>query len=29
MGNVPDRQYDSPDGKNPTISRPVTFFYKS
>jgi peptide/nickel transport system substrate-binding protein len=29
MGNVPDRQYNSPDGKTPSISRPVTFFYKS
>jgi peptide/nickel transport system substrate-binding protein len=29
MGNVPARQYNSPDGKNPTISRPATFFYKS
>jgi peptide/nickel transport system substrate-binding protein len=29
MGNVPARQYNSPDGKNPTISRPVTFYYKS
>jgi peptide/nickel transport system substrate-binding protein len=29
MGNVPARQYNSPDVKNPGISRPVTFFYKS
>jgi hypothetical protein len=29
MGNVPDRQYNSPDGKTPGISRPVTFFFKS
>jgi peptide/nickel transport system substrate-binding protein len=28
MGNVPSRQYNSPDGKTPTISRPVTFFWK-
>jgi peptide/nickel transport system substrate-binding protein len=28
MGNIPARQYNSPDGKTPTISRPVTFFYK-
>jgi peptide/nickel transport system substrate-binding protein len=28
MGNIPSRQYNSPDGKTPTISRPVTFFYK-
>jgi peptide/nickel transport system substrate-binding protein len=29
MGNVPSRQYNSPDGKTPTISRPVTFFWKN
>jgi peptide/nickel transport system substrate-binding protein len=29
MGNVPARQYNSPDGKTPGISRPVTFFFKS
>ncbi|MGE3911399.1 MAG: ABC transporter substrate-binding protein, partial [Chloroflexota bacterium] len=29
FGNVPDRQYNSPDGKTPGISRPVTFFFKS
>jgi peptide/nickel transport system substrate-binding protein len=28
MGNIPSRQYNSPDGKTPTISRPVTFFWK-
>ena len=28
LGNVPSRQYNSPDGKTPTISRPVTFFWK-
>jgi len=29
MGNVPARQFNSPDGKTPGTSRPVTFFYKS
>jgi peptide/nickel transport system substrate-binding protein len=29
MGNIPSRQYNSPDAKTPSISRPVTFFYKS
>jgi ABC-type transport system substrate-binding protein len=29
MGNIPSRQYNSPDGKTPTISRPVTFFWKN
>ena len=29
MGNIPARQYNSPDGKTPGISRPVTFFFKS
>ena len=29
MGNVPSRQYCSPDAKTPSISRTVTFFYKS
>jgi hypothetical protein len=28
MGNVPARQYNSPDGKTPGISRPVTFYWK-
>ncbi len=28
VGNVPERQYNSPVVKNPTISRPVTFYYK-
>jgi peptide/nickel transport system substrate-binding protein len=28
LGNVPSRQYNSPDAKTPTISRPVTFFWK-
>jgi peptide/nickel transport system substrate-binding protein len=28
MGNVPSRQYNSPDAKTPSISRPVTFFWK-
>src|SRR5437667_8088105 len=28
MGNIPSRQYNSPDGKTPPISRPATFFYK-
>jgi peptide/nickel transport system substrate-binding protein len=28
MGNIPSRQYNSPDGKTPSISRPVTFFWK-
>jgi peptide/nickel transport system substrate-binding protein len=28
MGNVPSRQYNSPDAKTPTISRPVTFYFK-
>jgi peptide/nickel transport system substrate-binding protein len=28
MGNVPARQYNSPDGKTPSISRPVTFYWK-
>ena len=28
MGNIPARQYNSPDGKTPAISRPVTFYYK-
>jgi len=28
MGNIPSRQYNSPDGKTPTISRPVTFYWK-
>jgi peptide/nickel transport system substrate-binding protein len=29
LGNVPSRQYNSPDGKTPGISRPVTFFWKN
>jgi peptide/nickel transport system substrate-binding protein len=29
VGNVPSRQYNSPDGKTPAISRPTTFFFKS
>ena len=29
MGNIPSRHYNSPDGKTPGISRPVTFFWKS
>ncbi|MCC6175962.1 MAG: hypothetical protein IT305_11705, partial [Chloroflexi bacterium] len=29
MGNIPDRQYNSPDGKTPSISRAVTFYFKS
>jgi len=29
MGNVPSRQYNSPDGKTPGISRPVTFYWKN
>ena len=28
MGNIPARQYNSPDGKTPGISRPATFYYK-
>jgi peptide/nickel transport system substrate-binding protein len=28
LGNIPSRQYNSPDGKTPTISRPVTFYWK-
>ena len=28
-GNIPSRQYNSPDGKTPTISRRCTFFWKS
>ena len=28
MGNVPSRQYNSPDALNPSISRSVTFFWK-
>jgi len=26
--HIPSRQYNSPDGKTPTISRPVTFYWK-
>jgi peptide/nickel transport system substrate-binding protein len=29
MGNIPARQYSSPDGKTPAISRTMTFFFKS
>ncbi len=29
MGNIPSRQFNSPDGKTPGTSRPATFFYKS
>ena len=29
LGNMPSRHYNSPDGKTPGISRPVTFFWKS
>ncbi len=28
MGNIPSRQYNSPDGKTPGISRPITFYWK-
>jgi peptide/nickel transport system substrate-binding protein len=29
LGNIPSRQYNSPDAKTPSISRTVTFFFKS
>ena len=29
MGNIPARQYNSPDGKTPGISRPMTFYWKN
>ncbi len=29
FGNIPARMYNSPDGKSPGISRPVTFYFKS
>jgi peptide/nickel transport system substrate-binding protein len=29
MGNVPARQFNSPDGKTPGTSRPATFYFKS
>ena len=29
LGNIPSRHYNSPDGKTPGISRPVTFYWKS
>jgi peptide/nickel transport system substrate-binding protein len=29
FGNIPERMYNSPDGKTPGISRPVTFYFKS
>ena len=29
MGNIPSRQYNSPDGKTPGISRPATFYWKN
>lgn len=28
MGNIPSRQYCSPDGATPAISRNMTFYYK-
>ncbi len=28
MGNIPGRQYNSPDGMTPATSRPETFFFK-
>jgi len=28
MGNIPSRQFNSPDGKTPGTSRPATFFFK-
>jgi peptide/nickel transport system substrate-binding protein len=28
LGNIPSRQFNSPDGKTPGISRPVTFYFK-
>ena len=29
LGNIPTRMYNSPDGKTPGISRPVTFYWKN
>ncbi|MGQ4807423.1 Periplasmic alpha-galactoside-binding protein [Candidatus Entotheonellaceae bacterium PAL068K] len=29
LGNIPSRQYNSPDARTPSISRPVTFYWKS
>ena len=29
LGNIPSRQYNSPDARTPGISRPATFFWKS
>jgi hypothetical protein len=29
LGNIPAREYSSPDGKTPAISRTMTFYYKS
>jgi peptide/nickel transport system substrate-binding protein len=29
LGNIPARQYNSPDGKTPGISRPATFYFKN
>jgi peptide/nickel transport system substrate-binding protein len=29
LGNIPAREYSSPDGKTPAISRTMTFFFKS
>jgi len=29
LGNAPDRQYNSPSVKNPSVSRPQTFFWKA
>ena len=29
LGNIPSRQYNSPDGRTPAISRPMTFFWKN
>jgi peptide/nickel transport system substrate-binding protein len=29
LGNIPARQYNSPDARTPSISRPVTIFWKS
>jgi len=29
LGNIPAREYSSPDGKTPAISRTMTFYFKS
>ncbi|MCH9010524.1 MAG: hypothetical protein IIC21_07870, partial [Chloroflexi bacterium] len=29
LGNVPERQFNNPDTKTPSISRPVTLYWKS